>query len=346
MTVTTALAGIAGQYGAALGFERTALSYYPDLEPGYNTLSYMAPGYGYWISATQAVDLAYPATGATNALPEDTAFMAQERQRSIRNAEWAAAVQPTYEWMNFYGELALPDGTGVPSDTVILAIDPQGTICGATAVWEPGRFGLLACYRDDPATEADEGALPGDAIQLFVSPDGMQPDGQFVGTGIWLAHGERWQVGEGPLPTVDLAITNEVMPQAAQPGATITYTLVYSNVGNLTAGEVVIRDRMPAEIAATGYSSWGLPITPLAAIEGLAWQVADIGPGQGGVITVTGVLSPVLTGALAITNTATISTPLETRLEDNIAEASLYVSASLQSPGWAIWLPLIVRQQP
>ena len=91
-----------------------------------------------------------------------TTRTAMERLRPVLKAEWEAGVQPTYEWMNFYGKLALPDGTGAPTGTVVLAVDPQGVICGATATWEAGQYGLLACYRDDPDTAVDEGAVPGD----------------------------------------------------------------------------------------------------------------------------------------------------------------------------------------
>ena len=152
LTVTEALQGIAGNYGAVLGFEDTALSYYPDLDPSYNTLRWMAPGYGYWISATQAITLQYPVTGITRTLPMTTTRRAMERLRPALKAEWDAGVQPTYEWMNFYGKPALPDGTAVPTGTVVLAVDPQGVICGATTTWEVGQYGLLACYRDDPYT--------------------------------------------------------------------------------------------------------------------------------------------------------------------------------------------------
>jgi hypothetical protein len=196
LTVTTALAGIAGQYGAVLGFEYSALSYYPDLDPSYNTLVHMAPGFGYWISATEVATLQYPLADITNSVTMTATQMARERLTAIRMAEWQAGVQPTTEWMNYYGQLSLPDGSAVPAGTVILAVDPQGTICGATAVWQPGQFGLLACYRDDPTTDADEGATPGDLIELYISSNGSQPDGHFVGTGIWTAHGQRSAVGE------------------------------------------------------------------------------------------------------------------------------------------------------
>ena len=165
LTITEALQGIVGRYGAVMGFEGTALSYYADLGPSDNTLRWMVPGYGYWISATQAITLQYPLTGITETVPMTTTRMARERLSSVLMAEWEAGVQPTYEWMNFYGRLNLPDDTVAPTGTVVLAVDPQGAICGTTATWKAGQYGLLACYRDDPDTSTDEGALPGDNIR-------------------------------------------------------------------------------------------------------------------------------------------------------------------------------------
>jgi hypothetical protein len=238
LTVTTALESIAGQYDAVLGFERTALSYYPDLDPSYNTLAGMAPGHGYWIRATEAVTLAYPETGITNPLPVTATRTARERRRAIRLAEWFAGVQPTYEWMNYYGELALPDETPVPTDTTILALDPQGVVCGATIVREPGQFGLLACYGDDLETATDEGASPGDVVLLFVSSDGAQPDGQFVGTDVWTGHGHRWEVTEGALPLPDLAITSQVTPAAAGPWGAIPFLPEQTQAMAINAGAI------------------------------------------------------------------------------------------------------------
>jgi hypothetical protein len=201
LTVTTALQGIEGKVGSVLGFDYTALSYYPDLDPSYNTLYHMAPGRGYWISATQAITLQYPLTGITETLSVTTTRNARLRLDPVRFAEWEVGVQPTYEWMNFYGVLALPDGTGVPTGTVVLAVDPQGVICGATATWAPGQYGLLACYADDPATDVDEGASPGDTIRLVVGEGSPPRPGSWtVGEGTWTAHGARQQVPAGAPP--------------------------------------------------------------------------------------------------------------------------------------------------
>jgi hypothetical protein len=195
LTVTTALQEIEGQYASVLGFERTALSYYPDLDASYNTLYRMAPGYGYWISATQAITLQYPLTGITETLPMTVTRKAWDRLDPVLNTEKDAGVQPTHEWMNFYGGLSLPDGTGAPTETVVLAVDPQGTICGATATWEVGQYGLLGCYGDDPDTPVDEGGVPGDTIRLVVGEGSPPVPGSWViGEGTWTAHGARQRV--------------------------------------------------------------------------------------------------------------------------------------------------------
>ena len=197
LPVTLALEGIAGRYDAALGFAQTGLSYYPDLAASYNTLFDMVPASGYWIRANQAMTLHYPVTTMTATVPITTTpaeLSPAERVNLIRQAEQAAGVVPTYEWMNFYGRVMLPEGTAAPTGTVVLAVDPQGVICGSSVVAYPGQYGLLACYRDDPYTAADEGAQPGDAIRLLTSSDGIHPDGQVIGTGRWKANGDREQV--------------------------------------------------------------------------------------------------------------------------------------------------------
>ncbi|MFQ5854316.1 MAG: hypothetical protein ACE5LU_01540 [Anaerolineae bacterium] len=93
-------------------------------------------------------------------------------------------VTPTHTWVNFYGLTSLPVGT------TVRAVDPAGVVCGAAVVAHEGRYGLLACYGDDPTTPEDEGAQAGDAIRLVV-------DGQEMGTGVWTAHGGRQWVPLG-----------------------------------------------------------------------------------------------------------------------------------------------------
>jgi len=62
LLVTQALAGIEGQYLAVQGFDQGALSFYPDLDPSFNTLTEMRPRFGYWIQTTETVTLQYATT--------------------------------------------------------------------------------------------------------------------------------------------------------------------------------------------------------------------------------------------------------------------------------------------
>jgi subtilisin-like proprotein convertase family protein len=198
LLVTEALQSIDGQYTVVLGFDQGALSYYPYIDPGFNTLHEMEPLFGYWIRMTQAGTLQYLTTGGGQILDigysrsptADTQYLIS----NMREAERAAGVNPTSTWVNFYGTARWEDGIPLPVGATVLALDPDGVVCGATVVTQEGQYGLLACYGDDPDTPEDEGAQPGDTIQLVV-------EGEVVGRGMWKAHGDcQWT----PLGKVDM----------------------------------------------------------------------------------------------------------------------------------------------
>jgi hypothetical protein len=196
LSVPTALQSIAGQYFAVLGYDQGALSYYPDIDPSFNTLRTMEPLYGYWIKMTQADTLQYPTTGGGQTLgigySQSPTSTIQSLISNTREAERAAGVTPTQTWVNFYGLAHWPDGTPLPVGTTVLAVDPNGAVCGATPVTQAGQYGLLACYGDDPTTPEDEGARPGDTIRLVVN-------GQVVGMAVWTTHGDRQWVALGAM---------------------------------------------------------------------------------------------------------------------------------------------------
>jgi hypothetical protein len=76
---------------------------------------------------------------------------------------------PTTTWINLYGMESLLDGKPLPPGTKIEAFDPQGILCGQVFVSRPGQYGLMPVYGDDLSTPQDEGALPGDVIELRVN---------------------------------------------------------------------------------------------------------------------------------------------------------------------------------
>jgi hypothetical protein len=197
LPVTVALESIAGKYAVVQGFDHGAQSFYPDLDPSFNTLQMMQPGMGYWIRATQTVTLIYPAT-ITGTVPISTALRVlgigysntQYPISDIRQVEADAGVTPTNTWVDFYGPAKTADGAALPVGTVIKAVDPQGVVCGVTVIMAAGQYGLLACYGDDPDTPEDEGGAPGEQIRLIAGE-------RVLGIGYWLGNGERQWVALG-----------------------------------------------------------------------------------------------------------------------------------------------------
>ena len=112
----------------------------------------------------------------------------------------------------------------------------------------------------------------------------------------------------GTVAGPDLGITKSVTPTEALPGATITYTLAFSNAGNGIATGVVITDSIPVSVtqSSLSYIYAGAEITVTGGIS-YVWSVEDLSAGEWGVITITGQLGdPLATGSF--TNTAEIST--------------------------------------
>ena len=193
----------------------------------------MVPDAGYWISATQAITLTYP----TAVITPTTSISQTNRLAQIRAAEQTAGVRPTYQWMNFYGQAALADGAEVITGTVVLALDPQDTICGATVVTHAGNFGLLACYGDNQTTPYDEGGQAGDTIRLVLSSDGVHADGQLVGAGDWTTPGDR-QEAVPPQELQPPQVFSAPAWQQVQYQSAITET-IYTATDNDTFGAAI-----------------------------------------------------------------------------------------------------------
>ncbi len=110
------------------------------------------------------------------------------------------------------------------------------------------------------------------------------------------------------LPSADLVLEKRAEPTGPwQPGQVITYTLTYSNIGALPAVNVILTDTLPAALTATAWTADDPAVTVLPGTT-YAWQLSDLAPGAGGVITVTATLDPATPGDTTITNTATIAT--------------------------------------
>jgi uncharacterized repeat protein (TIGR01451 family) len=139
----------------------------------------------------------------------------------------------------------------------------------------------------------------------------------------------------------DLALVKTVTPTVAAPGQIITYTLSFVNEGACLGRGVVISDALPVSVTVSGVINAGAAITPTGSVWPLAWQVQDLAPGEGGVITITAVLNDTLTEGQVLTNTAVITcTTTDSDPGNNRGRAGMTVI-----PGelHRIYLPLIFR---
>ncbi len=134
----------------------------------------------------------------------------------------------------------------------------------------------------------------------------------------------------------DLAITQSVTPDVAAPGQPVTYTLAFSNTGESLAAGVVITDIIPGQLSGVTYqASPGLVITDSGHTPSYIWQVQDLAPDEGGVITVTAIISPGMAHTVNFVNTATIgSNAADTNPADNTSSATVKVGFPLADSPW------------
>jgi uncharacterized repeat protein (TIGR01451 family) len=138
----------------------------------------------------------------------------------------------------------------------------------------------------------------------------------------------------------DLALSKTVTPTGAvEAGQPVTYTLVYTNDGQVPATGVLITDVVPTSLISVTFTSSGAQITPTGSVS-YTWQVEDLSPGEGGVITLTGIVS----GSSGLTNRATITTTPGAYFADDNPDNNESVVQS--SAGYPIYLPLIMRAYP
>lgn len=119
-----------------------------------------------------------------------------------------------------------------------------------------------------------------------------------------------------PADSVSVNIAKSVSPSSAKPGEAITYTIGFSNTGAITATDVIITDVLSANIVNPAWDSSGVTLTPIGG-QTYAWTAPDLAQGEGGVITITGVLTkPLAAGTLPNTVTLAVSGTVKTDSAD------------------------------
>jgi uncharacterized repeat protein (TIGR01451 family) len=134
--------------------------------------------------------------------------------------------------------------------------------------------------------------------------------------------------------SADLSITKSVTAPSTSsgqetstaPGGSITYTLVFSNSGPQAANNVLISDSVPLDVIVGAQWSAGVALTRTPGMT-FEWTVGRLAPGQGGVITITGVLTSPLSRGYVFSNTASITTTdVDSDLSNNSDSAAVTVS--------------------
>jgi uncharacterized repeat protein (TIGR01451 family) len=123
-----------------------------------------------------------------------------------------------------------------------------------------------------------------------------------------------WQ----PSSAVSLSLSKSVFPShPITPGSPITYQVFYQNYSDVTNTGVRITDVIPSYLHDITYLSYGAPITLTGNIP-YTWLVEDLAPGDGGLISISGIVNTNLPTGFVFTNTASITSTIpETNTADN-----------------------------
>jgi uncharacterized repeat protein (TIGR01451 family) len=202
-------------------------------------------------------------------------------------------------------------GVGTSCDAHLLTTDPRFADADGADDVVGTLDDDLRLMDDSPAIDAgDNTAVPADTHDLDGDGNTTEPlPYDMNGNSRFIDH-LRTDSGSGAPPLVDLGayetpgfwLVKTTTPSVLDAGDHLTYTLAFHAV-ELTATHVVISDVIPISVSVTSVLSAGVAITDTGASSGYVWHVQDLAPGQGGVITITGVVSDSLLPAQTFTNT-------------------------------------------
>ncbi|MBN1993493.1 MAG: hypothetical protein JW953_12400 [Anaerolineae bacterium] len=155
-------------------------------------------------------------------------------------------------------------------------------------------------------------------------------------------HNINSKIYKASLNPPDLSLHKSVAPiTPVMPGQTITYTLAFSNLNDTPALAVVLTDYVPLPtFTVQSVSSSGVALTRTTTATAEVFAVAGLNKGEGGVITISGVIDPGLPRSATLINTAVITgTRVETVTLNNTARAGI---TALRI--YYIYIPFIIKK--
>jgi uncharacterized repeat protein (TIGR01451 family) len=139
--------------------------------------------------------------------------------------------------------------------------------------------------------------------------------------------------GFGPpasAPNIDLRIQQTVNPTAADPGATVTFTVTVRNLGPIAAAGVLAGDTLPTGLTYASHTASVGSYTPATGL----WTIGNLGIDQDAVLTLAATINAGTEGSTLTNRAGTISTAMnDTMTANNVAEASVTVNGGTPSPG-------------
>lgn len=108
------------------------------------------------------------------------------------------------------------------------------------------------------------------------------------------------------LDPADPAISQSVSTSLIMPGELITYTITFTNEGELPAIGTLITDILPVELTNISISNTGVNIIPIIGTN-YVWEITNLAPGDGGTITISGIVDSSITSEYSFTNNAQIN---------------------------------------
>lgn len=123
-------------------------------------------------------------------------------------------------------------------------------------------------------------------------------------------------------------------------GETVTYTLIFTNIGANVASDVVITDFVPLPtLTNISIMSSGVKITDTGMSPEFVWKVQDLTINQGGAITLTGQISANLVSDSPLTNTAVITCTGDIITANNTSQTGITIIFQNSN----IYLPILLK---